>query len=240
GGTGVTLNGTVTGGKVDGTATSGNAVQIVDSLLTGTEVSGVSQSGAGVNTQGNVTLNGVELNASSENGVAGLEVSGTLNHDQHSVIKADGVVGQENIYEIQPDTPSSPGESGNGGNPGSGESGGTVTPPPGGTGGDAGNNGNTGSEGILPDENTAQPGEAPGSVIGEQVGRQQAVDAQVTRMNQVALDGFHSAGIPLVPVEGYVPAAQSVDISLCDGEHCQLDSLDTGKPAKGSVTPSGR
>ncbi|EHZ8363316.1 S-layer family protein, partial [Salmonella enterica] len=240
GGTGVTLNGTVTGGKVDGTATSGNAVQIVDSLLTGTEVSGVSQSGTGVNTQGNVTLNGVELNASSENGVAGLEVSGTLNHDQHSVIKADGVVGQENIYEIQPDTPPSPGENGNGGNTGSGESGGTVTPPPGGTGGDADNNGNTGSE----DNNTAQPGEVPGPVIGEQVGisaiRQQAVDAQITRMNQMVLDGFHSAGIPLVPVEGYEPAAQSVDISLCDGEHCQSDSLDTGKPVKENVTPSGR
>ncbi|EHK0248300.1 hypothetical protein P3M95_004666 [Salmonella enterica] len=185
-------------------------------------MSGVSQSGAGVNTQGNVTLNGVELNASSENGVAGLEVSGTLNHDQHSVIKADGVVGQENIYEIQPDTP----------------------PSPGGTGGDDDNNGNTGSEGILPDNNTAQPGEVPGPVIGEQVGisaiRQQAVDAQVTRMNQMALDGFHSAGIPLVPVEGYEPAVQPVDISLCDGEHCQSDSLDTGKPVKENVTPSGR
>ncbi|EHB5302374.1 hypothetical protein JXW30_004631, partial [Salmonella enterica subsp. enterica serovar Sandiego] len=70
--------------------------------------------------------------------------------------------------------------------------------------------------------------------------RRGAVNAQVTHRNQVLQDGFHSAGTPSVPVDGYTPAAQPVDISLCEGEHCQSESLDAGKPVKGNVTPSGR
>ncbi|EBV8143444.1 hypothetical protein AIG97_23615 [Salmonella enterica subsp. enterica serovar Thompson] len=62
----------------------------------------------------------------------------------------------------------------------------------------------------------------------------------LTDINQTELNGAGYTGIPPVPVEGYVPAVQPVDISLCDGEHCQSDSLDTGKPVKENVTPSGR
>ncbi|EMT5615501.1 filamentous hemagglutinin N-terminal domain-containing protein, partial [Salmonella enterica] len=209
GGTGVSLNGSITGGTVNGTSTSGDAVRIKDALFTGTEVNGVAQSGTGVKTQGNVTLKSTELSATSENGITDLDVSGALNRDQYSVINAARIEGRENIHEPQPDTPPSPGEGGAtgsggnttsdtvdsggvaGGDTGAGESGGTVTPPSGGTGGDAGNNnGNTGlaagSEGSIPDNNAAQPGGVPGPAIREQILvsalRQQAVNAQVTRM----------------------------------------------------------
>lgn len=270
GGTGVSLNGSITGGTVNGTSTSGDAVRIKDALLTGTEVNGVSQSGAGIKTQGNVTLSGVDLSAASENGKAALDVSGTLNHDQNTVMRADRVVGQENIHELQPDTPPSPGEggaTGSGGNTtpdtgdsggvagsdtGSGESGETVTPPPGGNGGDAGNNGNTGSatggEGSIPENNVAQRGEAIGPDIrGQMTGQmfvsalhRQAVNAQVTRMNQATQDGFHSAATPVVPVTGYQAKPQNVEISLCDGDSCQPESLDAARPAEGVVTSSGK
>lgn len=265
-GTGVSLNGSITGGTVNGTSTSGDAVRIKDALLTGTEVNGVSQSGAGVKTQGNVTLKSTGLSATSENGITDLDVSGALNRDQYSVINADRIAGQENIHVLQPDTPPSPGEGGAtgsgdnttpdtgdsggvaGGDTGAGESGGAVTPPSGGTGGDAGNNGNTGSatgsEGSLPDNNTAQPGGAPGPAIREQILvsalRQQAVNAQVTRMNQAAQDGFHSAATPVVPVAGYQAKPQNVEISLCDGDSCQPESLDAARPAEGVVTSSGK
>ncbi|EID6352428.1 hypothetical protein LCA12_005222, partial [Salmonella enterica] len=212
-GTGVSLNGSITGGTVNGTSTSGDAVRIKDALFTGTEVNGVAQSGTGVKMQGNVTLKSTELSATSENGITDLDVSGALNRDQYSVINADRIAGQENIHVLQPDTPPSPGEGGAtgsgdnatpdtgdsggvaGGDTGAGESGGTVTPPPGGAGGDAGNNnGNTGlaagSEGSLPENNVALPGGVPGPAIREQIlvsaFRQQAVNAQVTRMNQAA------------------------------------------------------
>ncbi|EAV8526198.1 filamentous hemagglutinin N-terminal domain-containing protein [Salmonella enterica] len=270
GGTGVSLNGSITGGTVNGTSTSGDAVRIKDALFTGTEVNGVAQSGVGVKTQGNVTLKSTELSATSENGEAALEVSGTLNHDQNTVMRADRVVGQDNIHELQPDTPPSPeegGATGSGGNTtpdtgnsggvagsdtGAGETGGTITPPPGGTGGNAGNNGNTGSatggEGSLPENNVAQRGEAIGPDIrGQMTGqmfvsafRQQAVNAQVTRMNQAAQDGFHSAATPVVPVTGYQAKPQNVEISLCDGDSCQPESLDAARPAEGVVTSSGK
>ncbi|EHC9227509.1 filamentous hemagglutinin N-terminal domain-containing protein [Salmonella enterica] len=266
-GTGVSLKGNITGGTVTGiSVSSGDAVQIVDSRLTDTEVKGDSQTGAGVKTQGNVTLQGTELSATSEHGITDLDVSGALNRDQYSVISADRIAGQENIHVLQPDTPPSPeeggatggggnttpdtGDSGGvaGGDTGSGESGGTVTPPSGGTGGDAGNNGNTGStagsEGSIPDNNAAQPGGAPGPAIREQILvsalRQQAVDAQVTRMNQATPDGFHSAATPVVPVTGYQAKPQNVEINLCDEESCQPEALDAAMPAEGVVTSSGK
>ncbi|EHZ7709643.1 filamentous hemagglutinin N-terminal domain-containing protein [Salmonella enterica] len=270
-GTGVSLKGNITGGTVTGiSVSSGDAVQIVDSRLTDTEVKGDSQTGAGVKTQGNVTLQGTELSATSEHGITDLDVSGALNRDQYSVISADRIAGQENIHVLQPDTPPSPeegGATGSGGNTtpdtgdsggvaggdtGSGESGGTVTPPSGGTGGDAGNNGNTGStagsEGSIPDNNAAQPGEAPGSAIREQINglmfvsalRQQAVDVQVIRMNQATPDGFHSAATPVVPVTGYQAKPQNVEINLCDEESCQPEALDAAMPAEGVVTSSGK
>ncbi|EJD1096988.1 filamentous hemagglutinin N-terminal domain-containing protein [Salmonella enterica] len=270
-GTGVSLKGNITGGTVTGiSVSSGDAVQIVDSRLTDTEVKGDSQTGAGVKTQGNVTLQGTELSATSEHGITDLDVSGALNRDQYSVISADRIAGQENIHVLQPDTPPSPeegGATGSGGNTtpdtgdsggvaggdtGSGESGGTVTSPSGGTGGDAGNNGNTGStagsEGSIPDNNAAQPGEAPGSAIREQINglmfvsalRQQAVDVQVIRMNQATPDGFHSAATPVVPVTGYQAKPQNVEINLCDEESCQPEALDAAMPAEGVVTSSGK
>ncbi|EAA7989077.1 hypothetical protein ACFXEO_004916, partial [Salmonella enterica] len=61
-----------------------------------------------------------------------------------------------------------------------------------------------------------------------------------TDINQTERNGAGYTGIPPVLVEGYESAVQPVDISLCDGEHCQSDSLDTGRPVKENVTPSGR
>ncbi|EBY1954782.1 hypothetical protein DU191_25430, partial [Salmonella enterica subsp. enterica serovar Sandiego] len=70
--------------------------------------------------------------------------------------------------------------------------------------------------------------------------RRGAVNAQVTQRSQPTRGGFHATGASPVPVDGYTPAAQPVDISLCDGNDCQSESLDAGKPAKGDVTSSGR
>ncbi|EIE0737729.1 hypothetical protein LCV11_004437 [Salmonella enterica] len=195
-----------------------------------------------------------------------MDVSGTLDYDEYSAINAVRVAGKEDIPGLQPDTPPSLGDGGAtgsggnttpdtgdsgdvaGGDTGSGESGGAVTPPSGGTGGDAGNNGNTGStagsEGSIPDNNAALPGGVPGPAIREQILvsalRQQAVDAQVTRMNQATPDGFHSAATPVVPVTGYQAKPQNVEINLCDEESCQPEALDAARPAEGVVTSSGK
>ncbi|EMZ4575290.1 filamentous hemagglutinin N-terminal domain-containing protein [Salmonella enterica] len=172
GGTGVLLDGQVTGANISGTAGSGTAVVVTDgTIINGGTVKGRSHngtglaadgnvtlnhalisgdaqgdSGTGVKIQGNVTLKSTELSATSENGVADLDVSGSLSYDQLSVINADRVAGRENIHGPQPDTPPSPGGNGNGGNTvpdtggegsvtgnnsGTAESGGGVTPSPG-------------------------------------------------------------------------------------------------------------
>ncbi|EIP6018042.1 filamentous hemagglutinin N-terminal domain-containing protein [Salmonella enterica] len=70
--------------------------------------------------------------------------------------------------------------------------------------------------------------------------RQGAANAQVTQMNRASQDGFHAAGSPSVPVSGYQPAEQTVDISLCDGSDCQSESLDAGTPSQGRAKASGR
>ncbi|EDX4101450.1 filamentous hemagglutinin N-terminal domain-containing protein [Salmonella enterica] len=236
GGAGVTVDGTVTGGTVTGEATSGDAVRIADgSQLTGADIKGTSVTGTGIKTQGNVTLEGgTHLAGGSEQGVA-LDVSGTLNHDPDSSVtttpdNTGNVIGHENIHEVIP----------------------VVPPVPDGD--------DNSQPDHLPDGDVDKPVDNP-SVPSEPVyehehskshdaslirraevssQRREEVNAQVTQRSQPSRGDFHSAGTPAVPVDGYEPAAQPVDISLCDGNDCQSESLDTGKPVKGNVTPSGR
>ncbi|HIB1616988.1 TPA: hypothetical protein ACWV7H_004699, partial [Salmonella enterica subsp. enterica serovar Muenchen] len=155
-------------------------------LVTGTEVNGVSQSGTGVKTQGNVTLKGVELSAESKKGDVDLNVTGTLDYDKNTVIKAKRIVGL--------------------------------------TQGNTGDN----DESILNDNWLV-------SVL-----RQQAVIVQVTRMNQAAQDGFHSAGTTVVPVAKYQEKSKKVKIILCDEDRCVLESLDAVEPTEGVVTSFGK
>ncbi|ECY4646989.1 filamentous hemagglutinin N-terminal domain-containing protein [Salmonella enterica subsp. enterica serovar Eastbourne] len=75
--------------------------------------------------------------------------------------------------------------------------------------------------------------------LSKQVEVNSAVNTQVTQMNRVSQDGFHPAGTPPVPVKGYRPAERMVDISLCDGNDCQSESLYVGKPAEIRARTSG-
>ncbi|EDW6066442.1 hypothetical protein YT14_004671 [Salmonella enterica subsp. enterica serovar Oslo] len=232
GGAGVTLNGTVTGGQVDGHATSGDAVSVANgSVLNGTTVTGNAQDGAGIKTEGQVSIIGSVMNGKSVNG-SDLDVSGTLSHDPDTTINAGVITGQENIQEVMPVTPP------------------LVIPPSTAEDGssepshniDSGKNEPEGNDPSVPSESghnqnhkiTLRKLVDANSLI------RSAVNAQVAHMNQPALDGFHSVGTPMIPVEKYEPAEHTVGINLCDGESCQSMVLDAGKPAEGSVKASDR
>ncbi|EOB6051257.1 hypothetical protein ACHZNU_004747, partial [Salmonella enterica] len=241
GGTGVTLDGTVTGARVTGEATSGDAVRIADgSQLTGADIKGTAVTGTGIKTQGNVSLKGgTQLAGGSEQGAA-LDVSGTLNHDPDSSVTTTPdntgiVIGHGNIHEVIPVVPPAQ------------EEGGTSQPdhlPGGGVDEPAVDNPSVPSEPVHEHEHEHEHSQSHDASLIRQAEvssqRRGAVNAQVTQRNQPARDGFHSAGTPPVPVDGYTPAAQPVDISLCDGNDCQSESLDAGKPAKGKMASSGR
>ncbi|QVR77291.1 filamentous hemagglutinin N-terminal domain-containing protein [Salmonella enterica] len=224
GGTGVTVDGSVTGATVTGDATSGDAVRIADgSQLTGADIKGTSVTGSGIKTQGNVSLEGgTQLAGGSQQGAA-LDVSGTLNHDPDSSVtttpdNTGSVIGNENIHEVIPVVPPVPDEGGDTDKP-------TVP-----------------SE---PDHNQEHDhNQSHNASLRKQAEvnslRQGAANAQVTQMNRASQDGFHAAGSPPVPVSGYQPAEQTVDISLCDDSDCQSESLDAGRPAQGRAKTSGR
>ncbi|EDX0360481.1 filamentous hemagglutinin N-terminal domain-containing protein, partial [Salmonella enterica] len=224
GGTGVTVDGSVTGATVTGDATSGDAVRIADgSQFTGADIKGTSVTGSGIKTQGNVSLEGgTQLAGGSQQGAA-LDVSGTLNHDPDSSVtttpdNTGSVIGNENIHEVIPVVPPVPDEGGDTDKP-------TVP-----------------SE---PDHNQEHDhNQSHNASLRKQAEvnslRQGAANAQVTQMNRASQDGFHAAGSPPVPVSGYQPAEQTVDISLCDDSDCQSESLDAGRPAQGRAKTSGR
>ncbi|EAY5327548.1 filamentous hemagglutinin N-terminal domain-containing protein [Salmonella enterica] len=224
GGTGVTVDGSVTGATVTGDATSGDAVRIADgSQFTGADIKGTSVTGSGIKTQGNVSLEGgTQLAGGSQQGAA-LDVSGTLNHDPDSSVtttpdNTGSVIGNENIHEVIPVVPPVPDEGGDTDKP-------TVP-----------------SE---PDHNQEHDhNQSHNASLRKQAEvnslRQGAANAQVTQMNRASQDGFHAAGSPSVPVSGYQPAEQTVDISLCDGSDCQSESLDSGTPSQGRAKASGR
>ncbi|ELG5397488.1 filamentous hemagglutinin N-terminal domain-containing protein [Salmonella enterica] len=240
GGTGVSVSGAVTGGKVTGTSTTGDAVHMADGAqINNAEISGTSQDGAAIRTEGQVSVSGSHLRGDSVNG-SDLVVSGTLSHDPDTTIDVETVTGQENIQEVKP-----------------------VTPPPAEVGDEGGkpehntNGGRDSSEGENPSvpsepghdqrpEHSQNPEQGYGypASLRKQAEvnslRQGAANAQVTQMNRASQDGFHAAGSPSVPVSGYQPAEQTVDISLCDGSDCQSESLDAGRPAQGRAKTSGR
>ncbi|EBS0894513.1 filamentous hemagglutinin N-terminal domain-containing protein [Salmonella enterica subsp. enterica serovar Abaetetuba] len=237
GGTGVTVDGTVTGGTVTGEATSGDAVRIADgSQLTGADIKGTSVTGTGIKTQGNVTLEGgTHLAGGSEQGVA-LDVSGTLNHDPDSSVtttpdNTGNVIGHENIHEVIPVVPPVP--DGDDNSQPDHLPDGDVDKP-------AVDNPSVPSEPVYEHEHSKSHDASLIRRAEVSSQRREEVNAQVTQRSQPARGDFHSAGTPPVPVDGYEPAAQPVDISLCDGNDCQSESLDTEKPVKGNVTPSGR
>ncbi|EIN1546020.1 filamentous hemagglutinin N-terminal domain-containing protein [Salmonella enterica] len=234
GGTGVTVDGSVTGATVTGDATSGDAVRIADgSQFTGADIKGTSVTGSGIKTQGNVSLEGgTQLAGGSQQGAA-LDVSGTLNHDPDSSVtttpdNTGSVIGNENIHEVIPVVPPMPDEGGN--NQPDQKPGGDTDKP------------TVPSE---PDHNQEHDhNQSHNASLRKQAEvnslRQGAANAQVTQMNRASQDGFHAAGSPPVPVSGYQPAEQTVDISLCDDSDCQSESLDAGRPAQGRAKTSGR
>ncbi|ELX2845093.1 hypothetical protein QKZ77_005367 [Salmonella enterica] len=237
GGAGVTLDGSVTGATVTGDATSGDAVRIADgSQLTGADIKGTSVTGTGIKTQGNVTLEGgTQLAGGSEQGVA-LDVSGTLNHDPDSSVtttpdNTGSVIGNENIHEVIPVVPPVPEEGGNS-QPDHLPEGGVDEP--------AVDNPSVPSEPVHGHDHSQSHDASLIRQAEVSSQRRGAVNAQVTQRSQPTRGGFQSAGTPPVPVGGYTPAPQPVDISLCDGNDCQSESLDAGKPAKGKVASSGR
>ncbi|EDK9327155.1 filamentous hemagglutinin N-terminal domain-containing protein [Salmonella enterica] len=258
GGTGVTVDGSVTGATVTGDATSGDAVRIADgSQFTGADIKGTSVTGSGIKTQGNVSLEGgTQLAGGSQQGAA-LDVSGTLNHDPDSSVtttpdNTGSVIGNENIHEVIPVVPPVPDEGGDTDKP-------TVPSEP-----DQKPGGDT-DKPTVPSEPDQKPGgdtdkptvpsepdhnqehdhnHSHNASLRKQAEvnslRQGAANAQVTQMNRASQDGFHAAGSPSVPVSGYQPAEQTVDISLCDGSDCQSESLDAGTPSQGRAKASGR
>ncbi|EGB4542128.1 filamentous hemagglutinin N-terminal domain-containing protein [Salmonella enterica] len=258
GGTGVTVDGSVTGATVTGDATSGDAVRIADgSQFTGADIKGTSVTGSGIKTQGNVSLEGgTQLAGGSQQGAA-LDVSGTLNHDPDSSVtttpdNTGSVIGNENIHEVIPVVPPVPDEGGDTDKP-------TVPSEP-----DQKPGGDT-DKPTVPSEPDQKPGgdtdkptvpsepdhnqehdhnQSHNASLRKQAEvnslRQGAANAQVTQMNRASQDGFHAAGSPSVPVSGYQPAEQTVDISLCDGSDCQSESLDSGTPSQGRAKASGR
>ncbi|EEI1534971.1 filamentous hemagglutinin N-terminal domain-containing protein [Salmonella enterica] len=241
GGTGVTVDGSVTGATVTGDATSGDAVRIADgSQFTGADIKGTSVTGSGIKTQGNVSLEGgTQLTGGSQQGAA-LDVSGTLNHDPDSSVtttpdNTGSVIGNENIHEVIPVVPPVPDEGGDTDKP-------TVPSEP-----DQKPGGDTDKPTVPsePDHNQEHDhNQSHNASLRKQAEvnslRQGAANAQVTQMNRASQDGFHAAGSPSVPVSGYQPAEQTVDISLCDGSDCQSESLDAGTPSQGRAKASGR
>ncbi|EAO9329239.1 filamentous hemagglutinin N-terminal domain-containing protein [Salmonella enterica] len=241
GGTGVTVDGSVTGATVTGDATSGDAVRIADgSQFTGADIKGTSVTGSGIKTQGNVSLEGgTQLAGGSQQGAA-LDVSGTLNHDPDSSVtttpdNTGSVIGNENIHEVIPVVPPVPDEGGDTDKP-------TVPSEP-----DQKPGGDTDKPTVPsePDHNQEHDhNQSHNASLRKQAEvnslRQGAANAQVTQMNRASQDGFHAAGSPSVPVSGYQPAEQTVDISLCDGSDCQSESLDSGTPSQGRAKASGR
>ncbi|EBH6462537.1 filamentous hemagglutinin N-terminal domain-containing protein [Salmonella enterica] len=251
GGTGVTVDGSVTGATVTGDATSGDAVRIADgSQLTGADIKGTSVTGSGIKTQGNVSLEGgTQLAGGSQQGAA-LDVSGTLNHDPDSSVtttpdNTGSVIGNENIHEVIPVVPPVPDEGGNNQpdqKPGGDTDKPTVPSEP-----DQKPGGDTDKPTVPsePDHNQEHDhNQSHNASLRKQAEvnslRQGAANAQVTQMNRASQDGFHAAGSPPVPVSGYQPAEQTVDISLCDDSDCQSESLDAGRPAQGRAKTSGR
>ncbi|EIE5010492.1 filamentous hemagglutinin N-terminal domain-containing protein [Salmonella enterica] len=223
GGTGVSVGGVLNGGSVNGSSTTGNAVHVTDgSQINGTNIQGTSQNGSAIKTEGQVSVNNSHLNGHSVNG-ADLDVSGTLSLDVDTKVNAETVVGHENIQGWKPDTPLPPEEEDHS-KPDHHPDSGSDTPA---------------------EDNPSAPSETdhdePLSKLAEINSlRQGAVNSQVTHMNQPEQDGFHSAGTPPVPVDGYRSAAQTVDIRLCDGGSCQLVVLDAAKPTGEKVASSGK
>lgn len=89
GGDGVSVSGSVTGGKVEGHATSGDAVSVADGgSVTNAEVAGDAVSGTGVNVSGKATLTNASLSGTTQTG-KGAVIAGSLTADDKSVVSGE-------------------------------------------------------------------------------------------------------------------------------------------------------
>ncbi|AXC66969.1 hypothetical protein DOE63_16410 [Salmonella enterica subsp. diarizonae serovar 59:z10:-] len=86
GGNGVNVSGSVTGGQVEGHATSGDAVTVADgSSVADAEVKGDAESGTGVNVAGKAMLTNASLSGTTQTG-KGAIIAGSVTADAKSVV----------------------------------------------------------------------------------------------------------------------------------------------------------
>lgn len=86
GGDGVSVSGSVTGGKTEGHATGGTAVSVAEgSTFTDTVVNGEATTGTGVSVAGEATLTNAVLNGTTQTGT-GAAISGTFTGDKTSQV----------------------------------------------------------------------------------------------------------------------------------------------------------
>ncbi|ECC2870005.1 filamentous hemagglutinin N-terminal domain-containing protein [Salmonella enterica subsp. enterica] len=231
-GTGAVVNGTVNAdehSEINGLATAGGGTGVsVGGVLNGGSVNGSSTTGNAVHVTDGSQINGTDIRGTSQNGSA-IKTEGqvSVNNAQlsgHSVNGADldvsGTLSLGTDTKIDAETVVGH-ENIQGWKPD------TPLPP------DSGSDNPSAPSETEHDEPLSRLAEINSL-------RQGAVNAQVTHMNQPEQDGFHSAGTPPVPVDGYRPAAQTVDIRLCDGNACQLVVLDAAKPTGEKAASSGR
>ncbi|MDA5480694.1 filamentous hemagglutinin N-terminal domain-containing protein [Yersinia intermedia] len=91
-GIGVQINGLLDGGVVNGAATSGTGVQVIDGVLDNSRINGLSDAGSGVSVNGDTVLNNTVLVGNSTDG-KGVEIVGRLSGGYGSSVQGDVVNG---------------------------------------------------------------------------------------------------------------------------------------------------
>ncbi|EHQ1744635.1 hypothetical protein JYZ04_004891, partial [Salmonella enterica subsp. enterica serovar Oranienburg] len=233
-GSGVDVSGDVTGGSINGSATGSGAGVMVsgeNTTLTDTTVSGTTADGTGVKVTGSLTSEGsTTVNGNSTGTGSGVDVSGSVGGGQLSGSSVDGVgIRFSDTARLSGTTVSGSSQSGAGisseGNVQLNNvqlNASSVSGPDlsisGSLSYDRGTNIEastiSGRDSMLSE--TALPLPAL---------RQGAVNADISRMNQPGLDGFHDAGTPPVPVKEYRALPRDVNISVCSGSDCESFSL---------------
>ncbi|EAZ2247970.1 hypothetical protein KIN55_004754 [Salmonella enterica] len=241
-GSGVDVSGDVTGGSINGSATGSGAGVTVsgeNTTLTDTTVSGTTADGTGVKVTGSLTSKGsTTVNGNSTGTGSGVDVSGSVGGGQLSGSSVDGAgIRFSDTARLSGTTVSGSSQSGAGisseGNVQLNNvqlNASSVSGPDlsisGSLSYDRGTNIEastiSGRDSMLSE--TALPLPAL---------RQGAVNADISRMNQPELDGFHDAGTPAVPVKEYQALPRDVNISICSSEgDCESFSLSSSPKDK--------
>ncbi|EAW0897401.1 filamentous hemagglutinin N-terminal domain-containing protein [Salmonella enterica] len=245
-GSGVDVSGDVTGGSINGSATGSGAGVTVsgeNTTLTDTTVSGTTADGTGVKVTGNLTSEGsTTVNGNATGTGSGVDVSGSVGGGQLSGSSVDGVgIRFNDTARLSGTTVSGSSQSGAGisseGNVQLNNvqlNASSVSGPDlsisGSLSYDRGTNIEastiSGRDSMLSE--TALPLPAL---------RQGAVNADISRMNQPELDGFHDAGTPAVPVKEYRALPRNVNISICSSEgDCESFSLSSSPKDKTHIS----